>query len=225
MRVLVIEDEVKMASLVERGLKEEGMAVDVVHDGEDGFIQALQFPYDVIILDLMLPSMGGLEVCRRLRESQVHTPILILTARDDLETRVQGLDLGADDYLTKPFAFVELVARIRALIRRSRQDTSPVLRVADLMLDPVARKVMRSGKEILLTAKEFALLECLMQNPNRVLSRTVLSEKVWDLSFDTLTNVIDVYINYLRNKIDRDFEPKLIHTIRGAGYMLKEPGN
>lgn len=225
MRVLVIEDEVKMASLLERGLKEEGMAVDVVHDGEDGFIQALQFPYDVIILDLMLPSMGGLEVCRRLRENQIHTPILILTARDDLETRVQGLDLGADDYLTKPFAFVELVARIRALIRRSRQDISPVLRVADLVLDPVARKVTRGSKEIVLTAKEFALLECLMQNPNRVLSRTVLSEKVWDLSFDTMTNVIDVYINYLRNKIDRDFELKLIHTIRGAGYMLKEPGN
>ncbi|HMW03107.1 MAG TPA: winged helix-turn-helix domain-containing protein, partial [Acidobacteriota bacterium] len=136
-----------------------------------------------------------------------------------------GLDLGADDYLTKPFAFVELVARIRALIRRSRQDISPILRIADLVLDPVARKVTRGSKEIVLTAKEFALLECLMQNPNRVLSRTVLSEKVWDLSFDTLTNVIDVYINYLRNKIDRDFEPKLIHTIRGAGYMLKEPGN
>lgn len=223
MRVLVIEDEPKMAALLKRGLEEEGMAVDVEADGEAGFIQATQFPYDMILLDLMLPTMDGLEVCRRLRQNRIQTPILMLTARDDVETRVRGLDIGADDYLGKPFAFAELLARIRALLRRNRPESSTVLRLSDLVLDPLARKVTRAGQEIPLTAKEFALLECFMLHPDQVLSRTVLSEKVWDMSFDTFTNVIDVYINYLRNKIDRDFEPKLIHTVRGAGYVLRSP--
>ncbi|MBX7221926.1 MAG: response regulator transcription factor [Blastocatellia bacterium] len=224
MRVLIVEDEPKLAALLRRACEEEGMAVDVVGDGADGLWEATETPYDVIVLDVMLPGMDGLTVCRELRKKKVQTPILMLTARDDIDAKVQGLDAGADDYLTKPFAFAELLARIRALIRRNRPAISTVLQAGDLVLDPITRRVTRAGKEIALTAKEFALLECFLAHPNQVLSRTVLSEKVWDMSFDTFTNVIDVYVNYLRNKIDRDFEPKLLHTVRGAGYVLRTPG-
>lgn len=221
MRVLVIEDELKMASLLKRGLEEEGMAVDVAPDGEQGYFSACSSPYDLLILDITLPVMDGIEVCQRLRAQRVGTPVLMLTARANVETKVQGLDAGADDYLTKPFAFAELMARIRALLRRNRGEVLMQLQVADLQLDPVSRRVTRAGREILLTAKEYALLECFMRHPNQVLSRTVLSEKVWDETFDTFTNVIDVYINYLRKKIDKDFEVKLIHTVRGAGYVMR----
>ena len=223
MRILVVEDEAKMASFIKRGLEEEGSAVDVAADGQDGFFRASTANYDLIILDITLPLLDGLEVCRRLREERVPTPILLLTARDSVEMKVRGLDSGADDYLTKPFAFAELLARIRALRRRDRSEVSMTLQIADLVLDPLTRRVSRAGQQIELTSREFALLECFMRNPDKVLSRTVLAEKVWDESFDSFTNVIDVYVNYLRNKIDRSFSPKLIHTVRGAGYVLREP--
>jgi DNA-binding response OmpR family regulator len=223
MRVLVVEDENKMAILLKRGLEEEGMAVDIANDGEHGYYSARIIPYDLIILDITLPGLSGLTVCQKLRLDGIVTPILMLTARDNLETKVQGLDFGADDYLTKPFAFAELLARIRALLRRNRKEVLMQLQIADLILDPNLHLVTRSGQEINLTTKEYALLECFMRHPNQVLSRSMLSEKVWDESFETFTNVVDVYINYLRNKIDRDFEPKLIHTIRGVGYIMKPP--
>jgi heavy metal response regulator len=223
MRVLVIEDETKMADFIKRGLEEEGIAVDIAADGDDGLFRARAGSYDLIILDITLPLMDGLEVCRRLRQDRVTTPILLLTARDSVEMKVRGLDSGADDYLTKPFAFAELLARMRALRRRNHTEISMRLEVSDLVLDPLTRRVTRANRPIQLTSKEFALLECFMRHPDQVLSRTVLAEKVWDESFDTFTNVIDVYINYLRNKIDRDFSPKLIHTVRGTGYVLRRP--
>jgi len=221
MRLLIVEDEKKMADSLKRGLEEEGYAVDIAYDGETGLFQAQTNAYDVIILDIMVPRPDGLEICRILREQKISIPVLLLTAHDSVEMKVKGLDTGADDYLTKPFAFAELIARIRALSRRSRSEVALNLQIADLTLDPLTRRVSRSGKEIVLTAKEYALLECFMRHPNQVLSRTILSEKVWDENFDAFTNVIDVYVNYLRNKIDRDFEPKLIQTIRGAGYVMR----
>jgi heavy metal response regulator len=223
MRVLVVEDEAKMAAFIKRGLEEEGSAVDIAADGQDGLFRASAENYDLIILDISLPLMDGIEVCHRLREQHVSTPILLLTARDSVDMKVRGLDSGADDYLTKPFAFAELLARMRALRRRERGEVNLKLQVADLILDPLTRKVTRAGQPIELTSREYALLECLMRHPDQVLSRTLLAEKVWDESFDTLTNVIDVYVNYLRNKIDRNFSPKLIHTVRGAGYVLRKP--
>ncbi|HEX8088183.1 MAG TPA: response regulator transcription factor [Blastocatellia bacterium] len=223
MRVLVIEDEIKMAAFIKRGLEEENIAVDIAADGEDGMFRAKAGSYDLIILDITLPLLDGLEVCRRLRQDRVTTPILLLTARDSVEMKVRGLDSGADDYLTKPFAFAELLARMRALRRRDRAEVSMRLQVDDLVLDPLTRRVTRANRPIQLTSKEFALLECFMSHPDQVLSRTILAEKVWDETFDAFTNVIDVYINYLRNKIDRDFSPKLIHTVRGAGYVLRRP--
>jgi heavy metal response regulator len=223
MRILVVEDEQKVAAFIKRGLEEEGAAVDVAADGEDGLFQAAVGNYDLIILDISLPRLDGLEVCRRLRNERVSTPILLLTARDSIEMKVSGLDSGADDYLTKPFAFAELLARLRALTRRNRAEVNMRLEVGDLKLDPLTRRVTRSGRLIQLTSKEFALLECFMRHPDQVLSRTILAEKVWDDRFDAFTNVIDVYVNYLRNKIDRDFSPKLIHTVRGAGYVLRRP--
>jgi heavy metal response regulator len=223
MRILVVEDEAKMASFIKRGLEEEGSAVDISPDGQDGLYRASNGNYDLIVLDITLPLMDGLEVCRRLRENRVSTPILLLTARDSVEMKVSGLDSGADDYLTKPFAFAELLARIRALRRRDRTEVSLRLQIGDLVLDPLTRKVSRSNQPITLTSKEFALLECFMRHPDQVLSRTVLSENVWDETFDSFTNVIDVYVNYLRNKIDRSFSPKLLHTVRGSGYVLRRP--
>ena len=223
MRILVVEDEAKMAGFIKRGLEEEGSAVDVSPDGQDGLFRATTGSYDLIVLDITLPLLDGLEVCRRIRDERVSTPILLLTARDTVEMKVRGLDSGADDYLTKPFAFAELLARIRALRRRDRSEVSLRLQIGDLVLDPLTRRVSRSNQPITLTSKEFALLECFMRHPDQVLSRTVLSEKVWDETFDSFTNVIDVYVNYLRNKIDRNFEPKLIHTVRGAGYVMRKP--
>jgi len=223
MRVLVIEDEAKMAAFIKRGLEEEGAAVDISADGEDGLFRATTGSYDLIILDITLPLLDGIEVCRRLRQVRVATPVLLLTARDSVEMKVQGLDSGADDYLTKPFAFAELLARIRALRRRDRAEVNLRLQIDDLVLDPLTRKVTRASQPIQLTSKEFALLECFMSHPDQVLSRTLLAEKVWDETFDAFTNVIDVYVNYLRNKIDRNFSIKLIHTVRGAGYVLRRP--
>lgn len=223
MHILLVEDEAKMAAFIKRGLEEEGAVVDVAPDGEDGLFRANAGGYDLIILDITLPRLDGLEICRRLRQERVPTPILLLTARDSVEMKVRGLDSGADDYLTKPFAFAELLARARALTRRNRAEVSLRLQVADLQLDPLTRRVTRAGQRIELTSKEFALLECFMRHPDQVLSRTILAEKVWNESFDAFTNVIDVYVNYLRNKIDRDFSPRLIHTVRGAGYVLRKP--
>ncbi len=223
MRVLVVEDEAKMASFIKRGLEEEGAAVDISPDGQDGLYRASTGSYDLIVLDITLPLIDGLEVCRKLRESRVSTPILLLTARDSVDMKVRGLDSGADDYLTKPFAFAELLARIRALRRRDRAEVNLRLQVGDLVLDPLTRRVSRANQAISLTSKEFALLECFMRHADQVLSRTVLSENVWDETFDSFTNVIDVYVNYLRNKVDRNFSPKLIHTVRGAGYVLRRP--
>lgn len=220
MRILVIEDEKKVASFIKRGLEEEHYAVDLAYDGETGLYMSEVNDYDLIVLDLMLPKMDGLEVLKRIRGNRNNVPILVLTAKDTVEDIVKGLDTGCDDYLTKPFEFIEFLARIRALLRREKMDKEPVLRVADLALSLVTHKVTRRGKEIELTSKEYALLEYFMRNPDKILTRTMISEHVWDYHFDSMTNVIDVYVNYLRRKIDKEFDPKLIHTIRGVGYML-----
>jgi len=222
MRILVIEDEKKITDFIKRGLKEEGYAVDVAYDGQEGEFLAKTNEYDLILLDLMLPKVDGLSVCKNLRASGILTPIIMLTAKSAVEDRVEGLDAGADDYLMKPFAFEELLARIRAVLRKKNTKVTNVIQVDDLTLDLVTHDVTRSGKHIELTAKEYALLEYLMRNTGSVVTRTMISEHVWDIDFDTFTNVIDVYINYLRNKIDSGFEKKLIQTIRGRGYILKE---
>ncbi len=223
MRVLVIEDEQKMADLIKRGLEEEGMEVETAYDGESGLEIAKSGNHDLIVLDLGLPGRDGLEISHELRESGLKTPILILTAQDSTEMKVRGLDSGADDYLTKPFAFAEMLARIRALLRRTQSEDTTKLQIGDLVLNLINRRVSRAGNEVQLTNKEFSLLEYFMRHPDEILSRETLSEKVWEETFDTLTNVIDVYINYLRNKVDRQYEPKLIHTVRGIGYMFKTP--
>jgi len=221
MRLLVVEDEKKVASFIKQGLEEEGYAVDVALDGEKGLEMALDEVHDLIILDISLPKMDGLQVLKKLRQQKVNTPVLLLTVRATIEDKVLGLDAGADDYLTKPFAFQELVARVRALLRRRAEAEPALLRVADLILDPARRVVSRGGEKIELTAKEFTLLEYFMRNPGRVLTRTLMIEHVWSYDFDTMTNIIDVYVNYLRKKIDSGREPKLIHTVRGVGYVLK----
>ena len=221
MRILVIEDEKKVASFIKKGLEEEHYAVDIAHDGETGFYLSEINDYDLIVLDLMIPKIGGLEVLKRIRGKKNNVAVLVLTAKNSVEDIVRGLDSGCDDYLTKPFEFIEFLARIRALLRREKMDKEPLLKVGDLTLSLVTHKVMREGKEIDLTSKEYALLEYFMRNPDKVLTRTMISEHVWDYHFDSLTNVIDVYVNYLRKKIDKDFEPKLIHTIRGVGYIMK----
>ncbi len=220
MKILVVEDEKRVAQFIQKGLKEEGHAVDCAYDGEEGGFLAEVNEYDLIILDLMLPKQSGVAVCREIRDRGVSTPVLMLTARDSVEDKVRGLDAGADDYLTKPFAFEELVARVRALLRRSSESKAPILKIADLELDPMRRRVTRSEKPVRLTSKEYALLEYMMRNPNRVLSRTRIGEHVWDMNFDPESNVIDVYVSHLRNKVDKGFEPPLIHTLRGQGYML-----
>jgi heavy metal response regulator len=220
-RILVVEDDRKVASFIRKGLMEEGYAVDVAPDGETGLAMGLDRPHDVIVLDVMLPGKSGVQVVRELRQAKVATPVLLLTARDAVEDKVQGLDAGADDYLTKPFAFAELLARVRALLRRGATAQVPLIQVADLTLDPARRTVTRGGEPIPLTNREFALLEYFMRNPGRVLTRTMITEHVWDYSFDSATNVIDVYVNYLRRKIDVGRERKLIHTVRGVGYVLK----
>ena len=222
MRLLVVEDEKKVANFIRKGLAEEGYAVDLAHDGEEGLGMALDQVHDLIILDISLPKMDGIGMLKKLREGNVKTPVLLLTVRATIEDKVLGLDSGADDYLTKPFAFQELVARVRALLRR-RADIEPtLLQVADLTLDPARRMVIRRGQKIELTSKEYALLHYFMQNPGRVLTRAMITDHVWNYDFDTGTNVIDVYVNYLRKKVDSGRKPKLIHTVRGVGYVLKE---
>lgn len=220
MRFLVVEDEEKVARFVRRALEEESYAVDVVGDGGAAIDQIEVVPYDMIFLDLTLPKKGGLEVLQWLRQKGLKVPVLILTARTAIGDRVKGLDLGADDYLVKPFAIEEFLARVRALLRRGGV-TAPLLQADDLTLDPVTHEVRRAGQKIELTTKEYALLEYFMRNPNRVLTRSMISEHVWDIHFDTFTNVIDVYVNYLRNKVDRGFKRPLIQTVRGVGYVLK----
>jgi heavy metal response regulator len=223
MRLLVVEDEHKVASFIKQGLTEEGYAVDIAEDGDTGLAMALDRVHDLIILDIALPKRDGVSVLQAMRHDGVHTPVLLLTVRTNIEDKVLGLDAGADDYLTKPFAFQELVARIRALLRRRADAESPVLRVADLVLDPARRTVVRNQTPIDLTPREFSLLDYFMRNPDRVLTRTMIAEHVWDYSFDTTTNIIDVYVNYLRKKIDSEYTPKLLHTVRGVGYVLKAP--
>jgi len=222
MRILVVEDEKKVASFIQRGLEGEGFAVDVANDGEEGVTMAQANPYDLILMDVMLPKMDGLTAIKKIREKEVAAPVLCLTAKDTVEDIVAGLDSGSDDYLTKPFAFAELLARVRALMRRGSQDRGADIVYADLRLDPVAHKVWRGTEEIDLTAKEYALLEYFMRNPETTLTRTMIAEHVWDYTFDSFTNIIDVYVNYLRKKVDRDHAKKLIHTVRGVGYVLKE---
>ena len=223
MRILVVEDEKKVASFIAKGLTEESYAVDVAYDGEEGVFMALENDYDLIVLDLMLPKLDGMEILRKIRDSGKDVPVLILTAKDSVEDIVAGLEGGSDDYLTKPFAFAELLARIRALLRRSQEQKITTLKAGDLTLNPLTREVKRGDRKIELTSKEYALLEYFMRNVNKVLTRTLISEHVWNYEFDPLTNVVDVYVNYLRKKIDQPSETKLIHTVRGVGYILKEP--
>ena len=224
MRLLVIEDNAKMAGFIAQGLSEQGYAVDVAHTGEEGEQLAAGTSYDGIILDLMLPDHDGVEICRNLRRRGMKTPVLILTALSTTADKVTGLDAGADDYLTKPFEFDELVARVRALLRRGQAKEASVLQFEDLEMDLVGRRVSRGGGRLSLTTKEFALLEYFMRNPNRVLTRTAIGEHVWDMNFETESNVIDVYVSMLRRKIDKGFERRLIHTVIGAGYMLSAEG-
>jgi len=222
MRILVVEDEKKVASFIKKGLQEEHYAVDIAYDGEEGLALVQINEYDLILLDIMLPKLDGMEVLRRIRGNGFGVPILILTAKDSVEDIVTGLDTGSDDYLTKPFSFAELVARVRALLRRKAKEKTDILTIGDLSLSTSTHRVKRGTREIELTPKEYALLEYFMRNPNRILTRTLITEHVWDYHFDPETNVIDVYVNYLRKKIDQGFEKKLIHTIRGSGYMMKD---
>ena len=221
MRILIVEDEPKLARLLERGLVEEGHAADVAHTGEDALWMAGSVEYDAIVLDLMLPGVNGVEVCRRLRERSVWSPVLMLTARDAIEDRVAGLDAGADDYLAKPFAFAELLARLRSLARRGTPERPTVLEAGDLRLDPSTRQVWRGEREIELSAKEFALLETFMRRPGQVLSRYQLLEHAWDIAYENKSNVVDVYVRYLREKVDRPFGVESLETVRGAGYRLR----
>jgi heavy metal response regulator len=221
MRILVIEDERKIASFIKRGLREEGYIVDIALDGDEGYRLTAENDYALIILDIMLPKKDGITLCRQLRNDGIESPVLMLTAKDSVQDKVRGLDSGADDYLTKPFAFEELLARIRALLRKGVQ-RSARLQVGDLVLDTAAHKATRSGREIVLTMKEYALLAYLMRNAATVVTRTMIAENIWEIDFDTGTNIIDVYINYLRNKIDSGYEKKLIQTVRGRGYIIKD---
>jgi len=222
MRILVVEDEKKVASFIKRGLEEESYVVETAADGEEGLTLALEKRFDLIILDWMLPKRDGMSFLKELRDRNMATPVLMLTAKDTVEDIVGGLETGSDDYLTKPFALAEVLGRVKALIRRSEMDRGAELHFADLRIDPVTHKVWRGDKEIDLTAKEYGLLEYFMRNPNQVLTRTMIADHVWDYTFDSFTNIIDVYVNYLRKKIDRDATVKLIHTVRGVGYIMKE---
>lgn len=224
MRVLVVEDEIKMAALIRRGLEREGYAVDMAADGAEALWAAREQDYDAIVLDAMIPAPDGFVVCRTLREEGRWAPVVMLTARDSVEDRVRGLDVGADDYLTKPFAFAELFARLRALTRRQVVARPVVLSVGDLVLDPATRSVNRGGEPIMLSAKEFALLEFLMRHPDEVLTRQAILEHVWDFAYDGVSNVVDVYIRYLREKVDRPFDHDTIETVRGVGYRLLADG-
>jgi heavy metal response regulator len=222
MKVLIVEDEKKVASFIKRGLEDEGYQVTLSHDGADGLKKAVSGEFDLVILDCMLPKKDGLAVLKELRESGNLMPVLMLTAKAETADIVSGLDAGADDYLVKPFAFAELQARVRALIRRSEQDRGAEIRFADMRLDPVNHKVWRGQIEIVLTAKEYNLLSYMVRNAGNVLSRANIADNCWEYPFETFTNIIDVYINYLRKKVDGQFPTKLIHTVRGQGYILKE---
>ncbi len=223
MHILVVEDEPKLNANLKKALQEQSYAVDTAFDGEEALDWVEASSYDLIVLDVMLPRLDGIEVCKRLRAKKIATPVLMLTARDAVPDRVKGLDSGADDYLTKPFAMEELMARVRSLLRRDSTAKDPVLRVADLELDTTTREVRRAGQSIRLTSKEYAVLEYLMRQQNRVLSRDQIAEHVWDYDYDGISNLVDVYIRYLRRKMDEGFEPKLIETIRGAGYRIRDP--
>src|ERR671932_572178 len=225
MRVLVVEDEVKMAGLIRRGLVEEGYAADIAQSGEDAVWMAEAHPYDAIVLDVILPGVSGFETCRRLRNGGVWTPVLMLTARDGVEDRVAGLDAGADDYLAKPFSLAELFARLRALARRGGVERPTELVVGELRLDPAARRVWRGDTEVQLSPKEFALLETFMRRPGQVLSRLQLLEHAWDFAYEHRSNVVDVYVRYLREKVDRPFGASSIETVRGVGYRLRAGGS
>lgn len=222
MRLLVVEDQERVASFIMKGLREEGYSCDLAADGEQALEHAIIESYDLIVMDVMLPKRDGLAVTQDLRARGLTTPILLLSARHDTSVKVRGLDAGADDYLTKPFAFEELVARIRALLRRGTIVNEPILQLQDLSLDPATREVTRAGTAISLTVKEYSLLEYLLRNKRRIVTRTSIIEHVWDIHFDSDTNLVDVYIRYLRRKVDEPFESKLIHTVRGVGYVLKE---
>jgi two-component system, OmpR family, response regulator len=224
MRVLIVEDDAKMAGLIQRGLRDDGLAADVAAEGEAALWMAGATDYDAIVLDVLLPGIDGFEVCRRLRSDGVRSPVLMLTARDAVEDRVRGLDTGADDYLTKPFSLAELAARLRALTRRGPIERPPVLEAGDLRLDPAAHRVWRGETEIALSAREFAMLETLMRHAGQVLDRVQLLDHVWDGGYENRSNVIDVYIRYLREKVDRPFAVESIETIRGAGYRLRPDG-
>jgi DNA-binding response OmpR family regulator len=221
MRLLIVEDEKKVASFIKKGLQQEGYAADTVHDGNEAIVQATSFDYDLVVLDLMLPGQSGLEVLRKIRAKKPKLPVLVLTAKGTLEDKVAGLDSGADDYLIKPFAFAELYARIRALLRRGIQEHTK-LKIADLELDTATRQVRRAGVPIDLKLKEYGLLEFLIRNAHRPVTRTMIVEHVWDIHFDSVSNVVDVHINSLRNKIDKGFAKPLIHTVRGVGYLLTD---
>ena len=220
----MVEDEIKMAALLKRGLEEEGYAVDTADKGSDAVWLGTENPYDAVVLDLMLPDLDGFEVCRQLRQAGRWAPVIMLTARDAVPDRILGLDAGADDYLTKPFSFAELLARLRALMRRGQSERPAILEVGDLKMDPVGRRVERCGQTLDLTAKEFSLLEFFMRHPQEVLSRTRILEHVWDFAYEGDSNVVDVYIRYLREKIDRPFVCNSLETVRGAGYRLKPEG-
>ncbi len=223
MRVLLVEDDVKIASFVEKGLRAVGYAVDRAADGEIGLNMALTEPYDAAVIDIMLPKMDGLSLIGRMRQEKINTPVIILSAKDSVDDRVKGLETGSDDYLTKPFAFSELLARVQALMRRAGGHSEPThLAVADLSLNLLTREVTRAGKSIDLQPMEFSLLEYLMRNAGRVVSKTMIMEHVWDYNFDPQTNVVEARISRLRDKLDRDFSRKLIHTVRGAGYVIRE---
>ena len=223
MRILVVDDDRRLCGIIKRGLLEEAYAVDVAYDGEEGEALAEINPYDLIILDIMMPRKGGLEVCEALRSKRVNMPILMLTAKDAIEDRVRGLDAGADDYLVKPFGFNELLARVRALLRRESITKSPQLQVGDLVLNSLTREVWRGQRAVELTSKEYVILEYFMRHPNVVITRTMLEEHAWDYDFDSLSNLIDVYIRRLRRKIDDTETGSLIQTVRGAGYRLRVP--
>jgi DNA-binding response OmpR family regulator len=223
MRILVVDDDRRLCAVVKRGLLEEAYAVDVAYDGEEGEYLAEVNPYDLIILDIMMPIKDGIEVCQELRAKKINTPILMLTAKDTVEDRVKGLDTGADDYLVKPFAFSELLARVRALMRREGMSKSPELRVGDLTLNTLTRQVRRGERPLELTTKEYIILEYFMRHPNVVVTRTMIEEHAWDYDFDSLSNLVDVYIRRLRRELDEKGEDSLIQTVRGAGYRLKAP--
>jgi DNA-binding response OmpR family regulator len=221
MRILIVEDEKSLADILKKGLEEERYAVDIAYNGEDGLFMAENEPSDLVILDIMLPVIDGMTILKRIRKAGINTPVLMLTAKDTIMDKVSGLDSGADDYLTKPFSFEELLARMRALLRRNTDMKASVLMIADLTIDMATHEIKREGKDILLSAREYALLEYMAINRNKVLSRTTLTEHLYDQDFDLDSNIIDVFINRIRNKIDRDYDIQLIQTVRGAGYMLR----